>query len=39
MRRMKSLMKLIGKFARILVGMTKNQEIYNPEKIQLLNAA
>jgi transposase len=39
MRRMKSLMKLIGKFARILVGMTKNQESYNPEKIQLLNAA
>ncbi|MGG1575806.1 IS110 family transposase [Fictibacillus sp. NRS-1165] len=39
MRRMKSLMKLIGKFARILVGMTKNQEVYNPEKIHLLQAA
>lgn len=39
MRKMKSLMKLIGKFARILVGMTKNQETYNPERVRLLNAA
>ncbi len=30
---MKSLMKLIGKLIRILVGMTKYQETYNPEKI------
>jgi transposase len=39
MKRMKSLMKLIGKFARILVGMTKNNESYQPEKVHLLKAA
>lgn len=39
MKRMKSLMKLIGKFARILVGMIKNQKAYDPEKVHLLKAA
>lgn len=36
MKKMKSLMKLIGKFARILVGIARNNEPYCPEKVQPL---
>lgn len=34
MKKMKSIMKLIGKLARILVGMAQNNETYRPEKVQ-----
>ena len=36
MKKMKSIMKLVGKFARILVGIARNNETYCPEKIQPL---
>lgn len=36
MKKMKSIMKLVGKFARILVGIARNNEPYCPEKIQPL---
>lgn len=38
MKKMKSIMKLIGKFARILVGIARNNEPYCPEKVQPLAA-
>ena len=36
MKKMKSIMKLIGKLARILVGMARSNESYCPEKVQPL---
>jgi transposase len=36
MKKMKSLMKLIGKFTRILVGIARRNESYNPDKVQAL---
>ncbi|MFC4025773.1 IS110 family transposase [Oceanobacillus longus] len=36
MKKMKSIMKLIGKLARILVGIARNNEPYCPEKVQPL---
>lgn len=36
MKKMKSIMKLIGKLARILVGIARNNEPYCPEKVQAL---
>ncbi|MFC0275051.1 IS110 family transposase [Metabacillus herbersteinensis] len=36
MKKMKSIMKLIGKLARILVGMVRRNESYCPEKVQPL---
>lgn len=36
MKQMKSIMKLIGKLARILVGIARRNESYCPEKIQPL---
>ena len=36
MKKMKSIMKLINKFARILVGMARNNESYSPNKVQPL---
>ncbi|MEK3906939.1 IS110 family transposase [Oceanobacillus sp. FSL W7-1309] len=33
MKKMKSIMKLIGKFARILVGIARSNEPYCPEKV------
>jgi transposase len=36
MKKMKSIMKLIGKFARILVGISRNNEPYCPERVQPL---
>ncbi|WP_010647460.1 IS110 family transposase [Oceanobacillus massiliensis] len=38
MKKMKSIMKLIGKFARILVGIARNNEPYCPEKVQPLTS-
>jgi transposase len=35
-KKMKSIMKLINKFARILVGMARNNESYSPTKVQPL---
>lgn len=37
MKKMKSIMKLIGKFARIIVGIARRNEPYCPEKIQPLS--
>lgn len=34
MKKMKSIMKLIGKLARMLVGMARSNESYCPEKVQ-----
>lgn len=34
MKKMKSIMKLINKLARVLVGMARNNDSYRPEKIQ-----
>lgn len=34
MKKMKSIMKLIGKFARMIVGITRRNEAYCPEKVQ-----
>ncbi|CAM3925812.1 IS110 family transposase [Mesobacillus zeae] len=36
MKKMKSIMKLIGKLARIFVGMARRNESYSPEKLQTL---
>jgi transposase len=36
MKKMKSIMKLINKFARILVGMARNNESYHSEKVKPL---
>ena len=33
MKKMKSIMKLMGKLARILVGIARNNEPYRPEKV------
>lgn len=33
MEKMKSIMKLINKFARILVGMARKNESYKPDKV------
>jgi len=38
MKKMKSIMKLIGKLARILVGIARNNEPYCPEKVQPLTS-
>ena len=35
-KKMKSIMKLINKFARILVGIARNNESYSPTKVQPL---
>ncbi|WP_420831214.1 hypothetical protein [Paenibacillus lignilyticus] len=32
MKKMRSIMKLFGKLARILVGMARSREAYNPQK-------
>jgi hypothetical protein len=34
MKKMKSIMKLINKLARVLVGMARRNDSYRPEKIQ-----
>ncbi|GAA0344341.1 hypothetical protein GCM10008967_38430 [Bacillus carboniphilus] len=36
MKKMKSIMKLIGKLARIIVGIARRNEAYCPEKVQSL---
>jgi len=36
MKKMKSIMKLIGKLTRILVGIARRNESYNPNKVQAL---
>ncbi|WP_308162630.1 hypothetical protein [Bacillus sp. ISL-7] len=36
MKKMKSIMKLVGKLARIFVGIAKRNESYCPEKVQPL---
>ncbi len=36
MKKMKSIMKLIGKFTRVLVGIARRNESYNPDKVQAL---
>jgi len=38
MKRMKSIMKLIGKLARILIGMARNNEAYSPTKVRPLTS-
>ncbi|WP_308160349.1 IS110 family transposase [Bacillus sp. ISL-77] len=35
-KKMKSIMKLIGKFTRSLVGIARRNESYNPDKVQAL---
>ena len=35
-KKMKSIMKLVGKLARIFVGIAKRNESYCPEKVQPL---
>ena len=37
-KKMKSIMKLIGKLARILVGIARRNEPYCPEKVQPLTS-
>jgi transposase len=37
-KKMKSIMKLCGKLARLFVGMAKSNESYSPEKLQPLSA-
>jgi transposase len=36
MKKMKSIMKLVGKLARIFVGISRRNESYCPEKLQPL---
>jgi len=36
MKRQRSIFKLIGKLARILIGMARNEEFFNPEKTSAL---
>jgi hypothetical protein len=36
MKKKKSIMKLIGKLARIIVGIARSNEAYCPEKVQPL---
>jgi transposase len=38
MKKMKSIMKLINKFARIIVGIARNNEAYRPDKVQLITS-
>jgi transposase len=38
MKKMKSIMKLLGKLARIFVGIAKRNESYSPAKLQLFNS-
>lgn len=38
LKKMKSIMKLCGKLARLLVGMVRSDEVYNPNKIFVLAA-
>ncbi|OPH51173.1 hypothetical protein BC351_35575 [Paenibacillus ferrarius] len=38
LKKMKSIMKLCGKLARLLVGMARSDEAYNPNKIFALAA-
>ncbi|KRF43563.1 hypothetical protein ASG93_01165 [Paenibacillus sp. Soil787] len=38
LKKMKSIMKLCGKLARLLVGMARSDEAYNPDKIFALAA-
>jgi hypothetical protein len=37
-KKMKSIMKLVGKVARIFVGIAKGNESYCPEKLQPLTS-
>ena len=37
MKKMKSIMKLVGKLARIFVGISRRNESYCPDKLQLLS--
>lgn len=37
MKKMKSIMKLIGKLARIFVGISKRNESYCPDKLKPLS--
>lgn len=37
-RKMKSIMKLCGKLARLLVGMARSDDAYNPNKIFMVTA-
>jgi hypothetical protein len=37
MKKMKSNMKLVGKLARIFVGISRRNESYCPDKLQLLS--
>ena len=37
-KKMKSIMKLVGKLARIFVGIAKRNESYSPEKLQTFSA-
>jgi transposase len=37
-KKMKSIMKLVGKLARVFVGIAKRNESYSPEKLQLFSA-
>ncbi|WP_010493213.1 IS110 family transposase [Paenibacillus elgii] len=39
MKKMRSLMKLCGKLARVLVGMARNNEAYNPQKTKPIQLA
>jgi hypothetical protein len=38
LKKMKSIMKLCGKLARLLVGLARNEEAYNPKKVFALAA-
>ncbi|MNY69954.1 hypothetical protein D3C86_2079790 [compost metagenome] len=38
LKKMKSIMKLCGKLARLLVGRARSEEAYNPNKIFALAA-
>ena len=37
-KKMKSIMKLVGKLARVFVGIAKRNESYCPEKVQPLTS-
>jgi len=36
MKKQRSIFKLIGKLARILIGMARNKEFFNPERTLIL---
>jgi hypothetical protein len=38
LKKMKSIMKLCGKLARLLVGLARSEEAYNPVKVFALTA-